>query len=118
MTSVTLTRSDDARNMHRYLDSIRISGVDRSGHTNSRWPALLRTVDTPKILMLPLQVGPPAGEVEDAGGPVHFVRAWLDHEGAVSSWERKKEKARGLSLFQRETIQITVTLTWTRVVDN
>lgn len=37
--------------------------------------------------------------VEGAGGPVAYVREWLDAEANTSAWKKKEEAARQLSLF-------------------
>jgi hypothetical protein len=38
-------------------------------------------------------------DVEDAGGPVAFVRAWLDEAAKDGKWLRKMEAKRQLDLF-------------------
>ena len=40
-----------------------------------------------------------AGVVEDAGGPVVFVRAWLDEEARKPVWRRVETAWRQLDLF-------------------
>lgn len=37
--------------------------------------------------------------VEEAGGPVAYVRAWLDHEAQSESWTATSEARKQLSLF-------------------
>lgn len=37
--------------------------------------------------------------VEDHGGPVAFVIAWLDHEAQSDAWQRHVEQSKQLSLF-------------------
>ena len=37
--------------------------------------------------------------VESAGGPVPYVRAWLDAEAATTSWKKREMASRQLSLF-------------------
>lgn len=39
------------------------------------------------------------GEVERIGGPVAYVRAWLDQEAKSPEWKRKDFQSRQLSLF-------------------
>ena len=41
----------------------------------------------------------PAHAVDDEGGPVAFVLAWLDHEAASPEWKAAELSARQLSLF-------------------
>ena len=41
----------------------------------------------------------PFGLVEEAGGPIAFVQAWLDEEARSESWKRHLEASRQLSLF-------------------
>lgn len=38
-------------------------------------------------------------EVEALGGPVAYVRAWLDYEAQSSAWKTHRAAARQLSLF-------------------
>jgi hypothetical protein len=40
-----------------------------------------------------------AATVESYGGPVDFVRAWLDEEAASPAWRRREAAARQLALF-------------------
>ena len=35
----------------------------------------------------------------EAGGPVAFVRAWLDQAAETKSWKERQEKARQMTLF-------------------
>jgi hypothetical protein len=42
----------------------------------------------------------PVGAVEDAGGPVAFVRAWLDVEASRPMWRRAETAWRQLDLFR------------------
>ena len=37
--------------------------------------------------------------VDDYGGPVAYVLAWLDHDARSPKWKRQKEAHRQLSLF-------------------
>ena len=37
--------------------------------------------------------------IEAEGGPVAFVRAWLDHEAQSDEWKQQQEKSRQLTLF-------------------
>ena len=37
--------------------------------------------------------------LEQFGGPVEFVLAWLDDEAGRSDWKRREEEGRQLSLF-------------------
>ena len=37
--------------------------------------------------------------IEAGGGPVSYVRAWLDHEAQSPSWIKKEEAAKQMSLF-------------------
>ena len=37
--------------------------------------------------------------IEDEGGPVPYVLAWLEAEAAKPEWKKRQEKARQLSLF-------------------
>ncbi|HEY2068093.1 MAG TPA: hypothetical protein VGG48_00940 [Rhizomicrobium sp.] len=37
--------------------------------------------------------------VEQAGGPVAYVRAWLDHAAKAPAWKRQRENERQLRLF-------------------
>lgn len=41
----------------------------------------------------------PAATIEDAGGPVEFVLAWLEHEAKSPAWKKQEEVARQMSLF-------------------
>jgi len=41
----------------------------------------------------------PLGEVEAGGGPVAYVRAWLDQEASSDEWRSHLETARQGSLF-------------------
>jgi hypothetical protein len=41
----------------------------------------------------------PGEDIEDAGRPVRFGLAWLDHEANAPGWEARKEMTRQLSLF-------------------
>jgi hypothetical protein len=41
----------------------------------------------------------PASVIADAGGPVAFVEAWLDHEAESSAWKTREAAARQMSLF-------------------
>lgn len=38
--------------------------------------------------------------VSEAGGPVEYVRQWLDAEARSRTWREQEAKARQLSLFQ------------------
>lgn len=38
-------------------------------------------------------------EVEELGGPVGFVRAWLDAEAATPEWREQQQAARQMTLF-------------------
>jgi len=40
-----------------------------------------------------------ADDVAEAGGPVAYARAWLDHAARSPAWKDRQEKARQLSLF-------------------
>lgn len=59
----------------------------------------------PKRAMLPItETGyrshfTSAATVASYGGPVAFVRAWLDEEAASPAWRRQAEAARQLALF-------------------
>ncbi len=37
--------------------------------------------------------------VEEAGGPVAYACAWLDHEAQSEAWKKAQEEARQFSLF-------------------
>jgi hypothetical protein len=37
--------------------------------------------------------------IDDEGGPVAFVRAWLDHAADTPEWKAKEAAARQFSLF-------------------
>ena len=39
------------------------------------------------------------GTVDDHGGPVAFVLAWLDHAAALPEWNAQQEQAKQLTLF-------------------
>jgi hypothetical protein len=39
------------------------------------------------------------GEVEEAGGPASFLRAWLDQEARTPTWRRADAARRQLDLF-------------------
>jgi len=41
----------------------------------------------------------PREAVEALGGPVAYVRAWLDHEAQSSAWKAHRAASRQLSLF-------------------
>lgn len=41
----------------------------------------------------------PLPEVEELGGPLAYVRAWLDHEASRPAWKAQAEAARQLGLF-------------------
>lgn len=41
----------------------------------------------------------PPDEVEDAGGPVAYVVAWLDHAAQSPDWKRREDEMRQGSLF-------------------
>ena len=41
----------------------------------------------------------PCGAVEDAGGPITFVRAWLDEAAKSAAWRRVRNRWRQLDLF-------------------
>lgn len=38
-------------------------------------------------------------EVEELGGPLGYVRAWLDAEAATPEWQAQQQAARQMSLF-------------------
>jgi hypothetical protein len=38
-------------------------------------------------------------EIEAAGGPADYVRAWLDHAAAAPEWQARQAEARQLTLF-------------------
>jgi len=38
-------------------------------------------------------------EVEELGGPLHYVRAWLDAEAATPEWREQQQVARQMALF-------------------
>lgn len=40
-----------------------------------------------------------AETIAEAGGPVAFVRAWLDQAAETKSWKEQQEKARQMTLF-------------------
>lgn len=40
-----------------------------------------------------------AEAVADAGGPVAYVLAWLEHEGSKKAWKEKEAAARQMTLF-------------------
>jgi len=40
-----------------------------------------------------------AEAIAESGGPVAFVRAWLDHAAETKSWKEPQEKARQMTLF-------------------
>lgn len=40
-----------------------------------------------------------ADTIAGAGGPVAFVRAWLDQEAEAKSWKEQQDKARQMTLF-------------------
>jgi hypothetical protein len=37
--------------------------------------------------------------IDAEGGPVEFVRAWLDHDAQLPAWQEAKAKRQQLSLF-------------------
>ena len=37
--------------------------------------------------------------IEQAGGPVAYARAWLDHAAKAPPWKKRQEQSRQLSLF-------------------
>jgi hypothetical protein len=39
------------------------------------------------------------GTVDDGGGPVAFVLAWLDYSATLPAWKDRQEQAAQLSLF-------------------
>lgn len=39
------------------------------------------------------------GDIEDAGGPVAFVTAWLDEAAQSKGWKEKEEASRQYALF-------------------
>lgn len=41
----------------------------------------------------------PATVIAEAGGPVAFVRAWLDHAAASKAWKNEEGTARQMTLF-------------------
>lgn len=41
----------------------------------------------------------PADSVTALGGPIEYVRAWLDHEAASPAWQAARDTACQLSLF-------------------
>lgn len=41
----------------------------------------------------------PREAVEEYGGPVEFVKAWLDHDAAKPAWKKYVQERRQLSLF-------------------
>jgi len=41
----------------------------------------------------------PASVFEDEGGPVAFVRAWLEDEAESEAWQHCKDASRQMSLF-------------------
>ena len=41
----------------------------------------------------------PASDVIEMGGPVAYVRAWLDSDAATKVWKDQQEAARQFSLF-------------------
>jgi len=41
----------------------------------------------------------PRGAVEDAGGPVAYVRAWLDEAAKAPDFRRREQQSRQMSLF-------------------
>ena len=41
----------------------------------------------------------PADSVTVLGGPVEYVRAWLDHEAALPAWQAARVAERQFSLF-------------------
>lgn len=40
-----------------------------------------------------------AATIEEAGGPVAFVLAWLEREGQSPTWKMREEASRQMSLF-------------------
>jgi hypothetical protein len=38
-------------------------------------------------------------DIDAEGGPVDFVRAWLDHDARLPEWKAGQEKRRQLTLF-------------------
>ncbi|KQZ26519.1 hypothetical protein ASD50_03680 [Mesorhizobium sp. Root552] len=40
-----------------------------------------------------------AETIAEAGGPVAFVKAWLDQAAEAKSWKEQQEKARQMTLF-------------------
>ncbi|WP_457663196.1 hypothetical protein [Sinorhizobium medicae] len=40
-----------------------------------------------------------ASEIEEAGGPVAFVQAWLDRAAQSTAWKTHEETARQMTLF-------------------
>jgi len=41
----------------------------------------------------------PRGTVEGVGGPVAYVKAWLDEASKSPDWKRREQQSRQLSLF-------------------
>lgn len=41
----------------------------------------------------------PATEIDDQGGPVAYVEAWLDHAAQSAEWKEHVRQSRQLSLF-------------------
>lgn len=41
----------------------------------------------------------PASVIAEAGGPVAYVQAWLDHEAETKAWKEKEAAARQMTLF-------------------
>ena len=41
----------------------------------------------------------PRGSVERLGGPVAYVRVWLDEAAKAPDWKRREQQSRQLSLF-------------------
>jgi hypothetical protein len=41
----------------------------------------------------------PASAIAEAGGPVTFVQAWLDHEAETKTWKEKEAAALQMTLF-------------------
>ncbi len=41
----------------------------------------------------------PHSTVEQAGGPVAYARAWLDHAAKAPAWRKRQEESRQLCLF-------------------
>jgi len=37
--------------------------------------------------------------IEQAGGPVAYAKAWLDHAAKAPAWKKRQEQSRQLSLF-------------------